>query len=165
MFGDALSPSPSQDGEYNQTFAFSPAPAGGTAPASAVGLRRLGMMPPSQLGRYAAGQEASPDGYEPMSDGEGPEGQQPPGLSLAGASPGGGAAAAAGAGRERPEEDQFAEVLRAGAQVLDMLGPSQGCMSRPGCSAAAAMPLPPMPHLPGPPPSVERMPRAPPRCQ
>ena len=111
---EGLSPSPSQAGEFNQ--AFSPAP-GGAPPSSALGFRRLGALPQSQLGRLRA-QEPSPGGSdEAMVDGEGEGGegadQQPPAASLAGASPGT-VAGGSGGSRERPEEDEFAGVLGAG---------------------------------------------------
>ncbi|EFN51202.1 hypothetical protein CHLNCDRAFT_141164 [Chlorella variabilis] len=110
---EGLSPSPSQAGEFNQ--AFSPAP-GGAPPSSALGFRRLGALPQSQLGRLRA-QEPSPGGSdEAMVDGKGEGGegadQQPPAASLAGASPGT-VAGGSGGSRERPEEDEFAGVLGA----------------------------------------------------
>ena len=104
-----LSPSPAQNP------VFSPATFG-TAPQSAVGMRRLGVLPPSQLqaAAGAAARESPATSDAAMAD-EGymddEEGGQPPADSLAVASPG---AAGAAGGRERPEEDEFASVLGAG---------------------------------------------------
>jgi hypothetical protein len=110
VFGtQALSPSP--DGaEFNR--AFSPALPSGV-PGSAVGFRRLGNMPPSQLARLGPSQVSPSGSDEAMGEGF-EDNQQPPMSSLANASPQGATAAAAGASRERPEEEEFAAVLGAG---------------------------------------------------
>lgn len=104
-----LSPSPAQNP------VFSPATFG-TAPQSAVGMRRLGVLPPSQLQAAAgAAAGASPATSDAAMADEGyiddEEGGQPPADSLAVASPGAGGAPGS---RERPEEDEFASVLGAG---------------------------------------------------
>lgn len=110
---DLFSPDP------NANPLFSPATAGtGAPPSSAIGLRRLGGLPLSQLGAGAAAAtaRASPgagsDGEAAMMDAEGGE-QQPPAASLAAAGSPGGAAAGAAAS-DRPEEEEFAGVLGAG---------------------------------------------------
>lgn len=145
-----LSPSPAQNP------VFSPATLG-TAPQSAIGMRRLGALPPSQLQAAAAAAGGSPASSDAaMEDDEGfmdeEEGGQPPADSLAVASPG----AAGGAGsRERPEEDEFASVLGAGeGRLQDVTGAvvagfldSMLATRRPGeaaclCSPARARVLP-----------------------
>lgn len=110
-----LSPSPAQNP------VFSPATLG-TAPQSAVGMRRLAALPPSQLQAAAAaaaagGSPASSDAAMADNDAfmDEEEGGQPPADSLAVASPGG---AGSGGSRERPEEDEFASVLGAGERVV-----------------------------------------------
>lgn len=104
-----LSPSPAQNP------VFSPATLG-TAPQSAVGMRRLAVLPRSQLQAAAAAAPASPGSSDDaMADGDGfmeeDAGGQPPADSLAVVSPG---AAGAAGGRERPEEEEFASILGAG---------------------------------------------------
>lgn len=108
-----LSPSPGL-----QNPVFSPATLGtAPPPSSAAGLRRLGFLPRSQLSAGAAEQSPGSEDEEMAEDGEGLGGGEGevPAASLAVASPGGGAAAGSASSRERPEEDEFASVLGAGA--------------------------------------------------
>ena len=125
LFGSGAATSPSQAGEDSNPM-FSPAAVGGGActgggapPGSAVGMRRLGFMPQSQLRNQGTGQynQTSPGGDSDEAMGE--EGgdaaaqQQPPAASLAGGASPGALASGSSSGRERPEEDEFAGVLGA----------------------------------------------------
>ncbi|KAL4422844.1 hypothetical protein ABPG75_009041 [Micractinium tetrahymenae] len=115
LFASALSPS-GDGADLNPI--FSPATIGGGGSRSAVGLRRLGFLPPSALGpgtqQPAPADEARLTGEDIGDWMEDDASEQPPAASLAGngASPAGAAAAGLGS-RERPEEEEFARVLGA----------------------------------------------------
>lgn len=118
LFASAMSPG-GDGADLNPI--YSPATGGGSR--SAVGLRRLGFLPSSALGPGAQQPAAgAPGGLSVQEDGDWMEddaGEQPPVVSLEGTalSPAGVAAAGLGS-RERPEEEEFARVLGAGAGLV-----------------------------------------------
>ncbi|KAL4448847.1 hypothetical protein ABPG77_007564 [Micractinium sp. CCAP 211/92] len=115
LFASAMSPG-GDGADLNPV--YSPATGGGGGSRSAVGLRRLGFLPPSAIGagmqQHAPEDTAGLGGQESGDWMEDDASEQPPMASLVGTGSSPASIAAAGLGsRERPEEEEFARVLGA----------------------------------------------------